>query len=110
MVLGVIMLGTILGANAQTPSAQSTVHSVRIEGMKYTPEHVTVHVGDQIEWTNYDIVPHTVTALPSTKGRRVFNSGMIKSGETFRYVVKSLRSNINYVCSYHPTMKGSIGR
>ncbi len=72
-----------------------------IENMTFADVPASARVGDTIEWSNRDIVAHTVTArdgsfdvviLPSKAGRTVLR----KAGRTTFY------------CRYHPSMAGRI--
>ena len=70
--------------------------------MKFLPERLEVAVGDTVTWTNRDLVPHTVTAA-----RAGVESGNIAPGASWRFVVRR-RGDIDYVCRYHPSMKGAV--
>jgi plastocyanin len=111
--LGVVFLSLLTsfdGAQADSGKKQSkhsVTHQVHIRNMKFVPETVEVHVGDQVVWTNEDIVPHTVTAKNPSGGKPDFNSGAIESGKTFKKRM-SRAGAIDYVCSFHPTMKAKI--
>jgi plastocyanin len=82
--------------------AAAETHQISISGFKYQPDVLTVHVGDTVEWKNADIVPHTVTAVDKS-----FNSGAIKPGATWKFVVKKAGS-FAYVCTPHPNMHGKL--
>jgi plastocyanin len=76
---------------------------VTISGFQYRPDHITIYVGDEIEWRNTDIVPHTATCLDG----RTFNSGSIAPGASWRY--KALRKgSFEYECTLHPNMKAKL--
>ena len=77
-------------------------HHVGISAMKYTPSALNVSVGDEIVWTNNDLVPHTVTAVD-----RAFDSGPMKPKATWKTQVKR-SGKLEYICLYHPTMKGRV--
>jgi len=83
-------------------AAIAATHTIAVEGMKFIPETVTVKVNDTIIWVNKDFFSHTATAE-----KKRFDSGEIKAGESWKYVVKSKGSFI-YVCTLHPTMKGYL--
>lgn len=90
-------------AAVQTPTTKS--HAVLIKGFKYQPDVLTVNVGDTVEWTNGDIVPHTVTAVD--KNDKSFNSGSIAPGATWKFVAKKA-GTFNYGCTPHPNMKAKL--
>jgi len=92
-----------LGPAAGTAdAAKGTVHTVTIDAMKYLPDRLTVHSGETVVWVNKDLFPHTVTEV---SGR--FDSHEIKPNASWRYVAKK-RGEFAYVCSLHPSMKGTL--
>jgi len=76
-------------------------HVVTIDAFEFKPATMTVRKDDVVEWTNSDPVPHTATA------RGAFDSGAIAPGKTWR-VTASAKGRFDYVCSFHPTMKGTL--
>lgn len=54
-----------------TPVTKDAVAQVAIRKLTYRPFRVTIPIGGRVEWTNFDGVPHTVTA------RDAFDSGRI---------------------------------
>ncbi len=79
-----------------------TTHHVEIRAMTFEPALVDVAVGDTVVWTNKDIVPHTVT---STEKR--FDSRSIAQNAEWAYVVTA-PGELTYVCTFHPTMFGTV--
>src|SRR3954468_1219166 len=77
-------------------------HQVAIEGMKFVPERVEVAVGDSITWVNHDVVPHTVTNVA-----KKVESGTIAANGKWTYVVRG-KGDVDYVCRFHPGMRGSF--
>jgi plastocyanin len=84
------------------PATKPVTHRVAIEGMQFRPEVVSVSRGDSIVWTNNDLFPHTVTAKSGA-----FDSHEIKPGESWTYRAAKA-SELDYVCSLHPTMKAVL--
>jgi plastocyanin len=78
-------------------------HTVAMEGMKFSPATLRIRPGDTIVFKNNDLVPHTATA----KQREVFDSGIIKPGESWTFVPK-FHATVPYVCTFHPMMGGRI--
>ena len=78
-------------------------YTVIMKGMKFSPSTLRVQKGDTIVFKNSDLVPHTATA----KQGRVFDSGMIKPGESWTFVPTS-RASVPYSCTFHPMMEGRI--
>ncbi len=97
----VIALACGAGPAERTPGPRT--HAVRIDGMAFAPAILTVRPGDTVEFTNTDLVPHTVTE----RSIRQFDSGMIDRKGTWK-IVCSREGRLEYRCLYHPTMLGSI--
>jgi plastocyanin len=93
----------LAGAAACSSSSGPRTHQVAIRDMQFTPAELTVAVGDTIVWTNDDLVPHTVTSKPPG----TFDSTQLDSHAQWRYVVTAAGA-FPYVCTYHPTMHGTI--
>ena len=75
-------------------------HTVEIRGMEFHPAALTVSVGDTIVWINRDIVPHTATAGD-------WDTGLLARGQS-GHVVAQHTGQLRYVCSLHPTMRGTL--
>ena len=80
----------------------ATTHTIVMEGVAYKPEKLTVNVGDKVVWANKDPFPHTATAVDKT-----FDSREVAAARTWTYVAKK-KGTFEYVCAYHPTMKGTL--
>ena len=76
-------------------------HEVKIEGMQFSPATLTVQRGATVTWRNDDLVPHTATAAGK------FDSGNIAPGHTYSRKMDR-PGDYDYVCTYHPGMKGRI--
>lgn len=77
-------------------------HTIVIEGMKFIPEVLEISAGDTVVWVNKDFFPHTATA-----SNKRFDTGLIAASATWRHVMKK-KGTSAYICTLHPTMKGSI--
>ncbi len=95
-----VALATALMAAAPLPVR--TAHTVIIEGMRFSPQNLTVRRGDRITWINKDPFPHTVT---TTDGK--FDSHLIAPDGSWTYVARKT-GEYHYVCSLHVTMKGRL--
>jgi plastocyanin len=82
--------------------AAGKTHAVRIEGMKFVPEHLEMATGDTVVWTNKDFLPHSVTASEA----RV-ESGDLAPGKSWRFVARK-KGEMPYICRLHPVMKGLL--
>lgn len=91
---------------------------VSIEGGKFVPNKITIHVGDTVVWQNITGVRHTVTAdkalarnpsnilLPNAT--LAFNSGLIGPREAFNHTFTE-PGLYQYVCLPHE-LHGMIGQ
>lgn len=77
-------------------------HTVTIDASRFSPARLTVAPGDTVVWKNVDMFPHTAT---STVG--AFDSKEIPPGRTWSYTLPK-KGVLDYLCTLHPTMKGSI--
>lgn len=72
---------------------------VAMNNLAYAPETITAHVGDRVAWVNKDIFLHSATTPDFDV--------VLKPGATAG--VRLLKPGaINYICRYHPGMKGQI--
>lgn len=74
---------------------------VEIRGMQFAPDSVTVGVGDTVEWTDHDLVPHTATASAG------WEAGPMIQDASARWVAAGA-GKFTYHCRFHPTMTGVI--
>lgn len=81
-------------------AASAATIEVTIEKLEFKPAVVKAQPGDTILWRNKDVMDHTATSKGSFEV--VIPAG--KSGST---VVKG-DGVFDYVCRYHPNMKGRI--
>ena len=92
----------LLAAVVASAAAAPTTHTVVIADMKFSPETLTVKPGDTIVWINKDFFPHNARA-----GDRTFQSPDLETNKTWRYVAAK-SGTFTYVCTLHPTMKGTL--
>lgn len=97
-VLPIFAVVAIAACGAKKPAPQ--VLHVDIRGMKYDAATLAVTVGDTVEWTNNDLMPHTVTSS-------TFDSKSIAPHGTWSYVA-STPGEFAYTCTFHPTMVGTL--
>jgi plastocyanin len=98
--LALILNGMDVGA--REPAKPGKTHTVNIEGMKFQPEVLTVALGDTVIWVNNDLVAHTATAPDGT-----FDSKLIAPEKSWTLTVRQ-QGDVSYMCTYHPTMKGTL--
>ena len=94
LLTGMLWASAALGAGA--------THTVRIEGMKFHPDHLQVRPGDTVVWINGDIVPHTVTAQ-----EQGIESGAIAANARWSITLKQA-GDVSYICRFHPLMKAVV--
>ena len=98
--LALILNGMDAGASERAKPKRT--YTVTMEGMKFQPQVLTVAVGDTVIWVNKDLVAHTATAPDGT-----FDSKLIAPDTSWKLTVGK-PGDFPYVCTYHPTMKGTL--
>jgi plastocyanin len=97
-----VCLTVFLGLMGATSSAgPSVAQRIAIEGVKFTPDVITVKRGEWVQWVNKDPFPHTVTSLGA------FDSHSIPSGKTWKYRAREA-GEFQYMCTLHPNMKAVL--
>jgi plastocyanin len=121
VVLGAVMLiaAACGSSGASTPTASGTggggaTATVVIRNFAFTPQTITVKVGDTVTWTNNDSAPHTVTSATSidtsATTTSAFDSGQFGQGQTFSFAFTKAGTYF-YECSIHakqPAMHGEV--
>ncbi|HZR02417.1 MAG TPA: cupredoxin domain-containing protein [Burkholderiales bacterium] len=90
-----------LAAFAAPVAAAPQTHTIVMEATAFTPASLTVKRGDRVVWVNKDPFPHTATAA------KVFDSKSVAPGKKWTYVANKA-GTFDYVCSFHPTMHGTL--
>lgn len=80
----------------------SRVHVVEVREFAFSPARVQAAVGDTIVWVNLDGLPHTATASDST-----WTSPHLDASARWAWVVTAAGEH-EYLCAYHPSMRGVI--
>jgi len=109
--LAVVILGAaglVLAAPGQADAATVTVGMTNT--LKFTPQTLTVHVGDTVLWKNGSALSHTVTDVPKLaskagdatlpKGAKPFNSGYIDPGQSYSHTF-TVPGTYHYFCIPH---------
>jgi plastocyanin len=81
-------------------SDQGKIVDVSIQNFTFNPQSIEVSVGDTVRWMNLDSTEHTVSGPE-------FSSGRILQGQNYEFLFT--RPGVyDYICSIHPSMKGTI--
>lgn len=96
-----ILAGLAVAASAALP-VSAEEHRVTIRGMTFQPVVLEVAVGDTVVFANTGRAAHTATASGGA-----FDTGRIRSGEGVRVTITEA-GPLDYVCAYHPSMRGRI--
>ena len=74
---------------------------VTIAGFAFSPQTITIDVGDSVTWTNNDDVDHTATGSG-------FDTSTITSGGGTATVTFDTAGTFAYACTIHPSMTGTV--
>jgi plastocyanin len=75
----------------------------------YDPSPVTVKSGSTIRWVNEDSAPHTATSgSPEGGPSSDLDTGIIGPGQSVDKVMLLSKGILEYYCTLHPYMKGTI--
>jgi plastocyanin len=97
-----------------TPAPVS--NDVAIQNFAFTPQNISVKMGDTVTWTNKDAAPHTVTSNnPSGQNftcapvsTEVFASPTLNQNNTFQHTFNAM-GTFDYHCEVHGcAMSGSV--
>jgi len=90
------------GQPVNNVTADATV--VAQTGNSFSPQNVTVKVGQVVEWKNNDSIAHTVTF----NGQDAISTSLLNPGQTWE-VKFTTAGTYNYICSFHqPNMAGTV--
>lgn len=83
------------------PAPAGTV-MLTIKNFVFSPNVLTIKLGQTIEVVNLDTAPHTATADDGS-----FDSGTLAEGQRFTFTPKA-RGTFTYICDIHQYMTGTI--
>ncbi len=94
---------------SQSSPAPNTVNILGIESPFFTPNSINLKAGTTVAFVNTDGNIHTVTSVKagSQNSDGIFDSNMIKPGQTFTYTF-SKAGTYEYICTIHPHMHGTV--
>ena len=122
---GIISVFTLIGAgcSSSTPAASTTDNSstmqmdtssttpatsavattaITIDNFAFSPQAITVKVGDTVTWTNNDSTAHFPTSDDNS-----FTAGEVQPGAKVTATF-SKAGTFTYHCAFHPEMTGTI--
>lgn len=113
--LVIVLAGDDTGGGSGSASAQTDpsgaaqggsgkVVKIPIKDFMFKPASISVKAGTKVSFTNEDSASHTATAKDSKPG---FDSGTLDKGKT-KVVTLAKAGTYNYICQFHPYMKGKI--
>ena len=76
--------------------------SVVMDGTTFSPNELSVSVGDTVEWINKDPFPHNVASALGG-----FRSGDLEPDQAWRWQAAKAGA-FPYLCTLHPGMKGTL--
>lgn len=101
-----ILLALPLGffATGLLPAAEAVTTHVHIQGFAFSPNPVSIAVGDTVTWDNHDAAPHTTTDnnCPNAGGAGPceWDSGALGQGGSFSHVF-NVGGTFTYRCTIH---------
>ena len=105
-VVTVALSGCLGGGNTTPPPGTHAVDIISsgYGGFAFDPSSLTIHLGENVTWTNNAGVDHTVV---SDNSADPFNSGILAIGHSFTHEFNAI-GVFPYHCSLHPTMIGTV--
>gem|GEM_PF-1123506 len=102
-------------SSGSTTNVSIVAGAANLADKAFSPDAVTVSVGDTVTWTNNDSQGHTITSGTGPNDPNMgsqFNSSpgyahIITPGATFSHTFNAT-GTFQYFCELHPTMVGSV--
>ena len=93
-----------LGQGQKEASADGAKkNQIVIKDFHFTPETLTVKVGEKVTWINRDEEPHTVVSVE----KQFKKSSALDTDQEFT-ITADAPGTYTYYCSVHPKMTGTI--
>jgi plastocyanin len=96
------------GGKEKKPAGGGKTVEVTMKDIAFDPDTITIEKGTVVKWTNEDSVGHDVTKSGGVGPE--FSSGDaggMQQGDTYEEKIKT-PGKIEYVCTVHPNMTGTI--
>jgi plastocyanin len=87
-------------APQSTPAGNEV--KIDIQNFKFSPDTVTIKVGQTVTWTNQDSATHSVVALDGS-----WKSASLDNGGKFSHTFDTA-GTYDYRCGFHASMTGKI--
>jgi plastocyanin len=91
---------------AQNPGGGKTA-KVSMKNIQFHPAKLSVSGGTTVTWTNDESVNHDVTKTSGPGPKFSSGTGNLGQGDTYKQTLNR-RGTIEYVCTVHPNMTGTI--
>ena len=86
----------------QTQNIQSS-DNIEIKGFAFSPDTLTINVGDTVTWTNMDSAKHTITSDSGSE----LDSELLSKNQIYSHTFNT-KGTYDYHCSVHTSMTGNI--
>lgn len=100
-----LLLPTAPAQSADATSAEAVAAAtvaVSMDDDFFSPQAVSINVGDTVAWTNNGTDDHTATAT-----NNAFHSGTMGPGDTYQRTFNTA-GTYEYVCAFHGDMRGTV--
>ena len=95
------------GPATEPAAATAPTSVVRLDIKEFTHRDVTISVGETVQWTNRDVVPHTTSSGTPDASTDVWDSDRLDGGQSFSFTF-SEAGTFNYLCNIHPGMTATV--
>ena len=104
-IYGVSKINLNKNSSSEVPDQKinENVKNIEISNFEFTPNVLTVNIGETVVWTNKDSASHTVT---SDNGNEL-NSEALATGKSYSHLF-SQTGEFEYHCNFHTMMKAKI--
>ena len=91
--------------SASSPASPTAdTKTITMEDFAFSPANPEVRAGETITVVNKDSAAHTVTAVEGD----AFDTGSIAGGESGTFTAPTEAGEYDFVCTFHPNMKGTL--
>jgi plastocyanin len=104
-----ISIGNPNNSTSTTSAVSIVPNAPNLADKAYSPDKISVKVGDTVTWTNDDTAVHTVTSGDGSTGTPdgTFDSKILSPHKTFQYTFTKA-GDVKYYCQLHPQMTGEV--